>query len=193
MVKLTLSAQLPTQTYSSVAKWLHWLTALAILLLLAGGPLFHFLPEPEKVSRAASGHAGLGTLVLLLISVRLIWRYRHPVLPPVMPKWQTRISLLVHRLLYICVLLQPMLGIAMAMTSSYDVIAFGRFNYTAVLGPNETWYQVFHVCHRVNGAVLALTLLLHIAAVIYHQFIVRDQLLSRMLPRGRGDKISNRI
>ena len=188
-----LSPQLPTQTYSGIAKWLHWLTAFAIFLLLAGGPLFHFLPESEKVSRAASGHAGLGTLVLLMIAVRWIWRYRHPVSPPVMPKWQSRISLVAHRLLYVCVFLQPMLGIAMAMTSSFDVVAFGRFNYTAVFGPNETWYQVFHIAHRINGAVLALTVLLHIAAVIYHQFMVRDQLLSRMLPGAKATRSATGI
>jgi cytochrome b561 len=175
--------QQAAQSYDGVAKWLHWLTALAIFLLLLGGPLFHFMPETEKISRAASGHAGLGTLVLILMSVRLYWRSRHPVAAPVMPRWQARLSLLAHRLLYVCALLQPMLGILMAMTSPYDVVAFGRFNYSALISPNETWHQVFHICHRLNGALLGLTVLLHIAAVIYHQLVTRDRLLNRMLPQ----------
>ena len=105
-----------------------------------------------------------------------------PVAVPAMPRWQTRLSLLAHRLLYTCVLLQPAFGILMAMTSTYDVVAFGRFNYSAVMASNETWHQIFHICHRLNGALLALTVLLHIAAVIYHQLIMRDRLLNRMLP-----------
>ncbi|MFT7111443.1 MAG: cytochrome b561 [Porticoccaceae bacterium] len=175
--------QQPAQSYDSVAKWLHWLTVLGIFLLLLGGPIFHFMPETEKISRAASGHAGLGTLVLILMSVRLYWRSRNPVAAPAMPGWQARLSLLVHRLLYACVLLQPTLGILMAMTSPYDVVAFGYFNYSALVGANETWYQIFHICHRLNGALLALTVLLHIAAAIYHQLVIRDNLLARMLPQ----------
>jgi len=173
----------PLETsYDGVAKWLHWLTALGIFLLLLGGPIFHFMPESEKVARAASGHAGLGTLVLMLMLVRLWWRSRHSVTAPVMPRWQARLALLVHRMLYACVLLQPVFGILMAMSSSYDVVAFGLFNYSGVIGPNESWHQVFHVCHRLNGAAVALLLFLHIAAVIYHQFVMRDGLLHRMLP-----------
>ena len=173
----------PAESYNGTAKWLHWLTALGIILLLVGGPIFHFMPETEKISRAASGHAGLGTLVLVLMSVRLYWRRRHPVAVPAMPGWQASLSLMVHRAFYVCVLLQPTSGILMAMTSPYDVVAFGRFNYSALIGANETWHQIFHICHRLNGAVLALAVLLHIAAVIYHQLIMRDRLLNRMLPQ----------
>ena len=176
----------PTKSYDSTAKWLHWITALAIILLLAGGPFFHFLPETEKATRAASGHAGLGTLVLILMSVRLYRRSRHPVVALTMPRWQTRLSLMAHRLLYTCVLLQPVLGVLMAMTSPYDIVAFGHFNYSAVMAPNEIWHPVFHLCHRINGILLALAVLLHLAAVIYHQFVLRDSLLNRMLPKRRA-------
>ena len=177
-----------SQAYDATAKWLHWLAAIAIILLLLGGTLFHFMPIEEKVARAASGHAGLGTLVFLIMLFRLYWRYRHPVAMPLMPEWQSRVSKLVHRLLYTCALLQPIFGVLMAMTSPFDVIAFNYFNYSAF--PNETWHQIFHICHRVNGAMLALALLLHLAAVIYHQFMLRDSLLSRMLPGRSGAPIS---
>jgi cytochrome b561 len=176
-----------TLTYNSIAKWLHWLMAVAIFLLLMGGPLFHFMPMEEKIQRAASGHAGLGSLVLIIVLVRLYWRYRHPVAPPPMPKWQTRLSQLVHRVLYASALLQPIFGILMAMTSPYDVIAFGYFNYSSLIGADKTWHWIFHICHRVNGATLALALLLHIGAVTYHQFILRDGVLRRMLP-ARADR-----
>ena len=177
-----------SQVYDATAKWLHWLAAIAILLLLLGGTLFHFMPVDEKVARAATGHAGLGTLVFLIMSLRLYWRYRHPVATPLMPEWQSRLSKLVHRMLYTCALLQPIFGVLMAMSSPYDVIAFNLFNYSAF--PNDAWHQIFHICHRVNGATLALVLFLHLSAVIYHQFMLRDGLLSRMLPQ-RGSTASS--
>jgi cytochrome b561 len=183
MMERRIAIQQPAQSYGRIAKWLHWLTALGVFLLLLGGPIFHFMPETEKISRAASGHAGLGTLILILMVVRLYWRIRYPVAAPVMPRWQARLSLSVHRVLYACVLLQPIFGILMAMTSPYDVVAFGLFNYSALIEPNETWHQIFHICHRINGALFALAVLLHIAAVIYHQLIMRDRLLNRMLPQ----------
>jgi cytochrome b561 len=99
------------------------------------------------------------------------------------------LSQLVHRLLYASALLQPIFGILMAMTSPYDVIAFGYFDYSSLIGPDKTWHWIFHICHRVNGATLASTLLLHIGAVTYHQFILRDGVLRRMLP-ARADRKS---
>jgi cytochrome b561 len=180
--------QQPAERYDGIAKSLHWLSALAILLLLLGGPVFHFMAETEKATRAAAGHAGLGTLLLILMSVRLFWRSRHPVAALVMPRWQARLSRYAHRLLYVCAFLQPLFGLLMAMTSPYDVVAFGLFNYSALMGSHDGWYTFFHICHRLNGAVLALTLLLHIAAVVYHQFVLRDKLLNRMLPQRKTER-----
>lgn len=186
----SIALQQPATSYNGTAKWLHWIIVPGVFLLLLGGPVFHFMPETEKVTRAASGHAGLGTLILILMLVRLYWRSRYQVAAPVMPRWQARLSLLVHRVLYACVLLQPIFGILMAMTSPYDVVAFGLFNYSTLMAADETWHQVFHICHRINGALLALAVLLHIAAVIYHQLIMRDRLLNRMLPV-HGDRMDH--
>jgi cytochrome b561 len=47
-------------------------------------------------------------------------------------------------------------------------------------------HPVFHLCHRINGILLALAVLLHLAAVIYHQFVLRDSVLNRMLPKRRA-------
>ena len=180
--------QQPAPTYDSIAKSLHWLSAIAIFLLLLGGPVFHFMAETEKATRAAAGHAGLGTLLLVLMSVRLYWRSRHPVAAPVMPRWQARLSRYAHRLLYVCAFLQPLFGLLMAMTSPYDVVAFGLFNYSELIGSHDSWYQIFHICHRANGALLALTLLLHIVAAIYHELVLRDKLLNRMLPQRKSER-----
>jgi cytochrome b561 len=65
------------------AKLLHWLGALIILLLLAHGWwMTHMAPRPERLSHYA-GHSALGFDFLVLLVLRLLWRWFNPV--PALP------------------------------------------------------------------------------------------------------------
>jgi cytochrome b561 len=65
------------------AKLLHWIAALAILLLLGHGWwMTHLAARPGRIAHY-NGHAALGYDLLALLVLRLLWRWANPV--PVLP------------------------------------------------------------------------------------------------------------
>ncbi len=174
--------------YDGIAKTLHWLIAvLVILLLLAGGGL-EDLPVEEK-TQVVMGHSGLGTLVLLLMMIRLAWRFTHrPPQPVAMAAWQLKVSVIVHRLFYVLVILQPVFGIGQAMFVDYSVVAFGVIDYSALAISSESMAKIFHVAHGTNATLLMLLVLLHAGGALAHHFYHKDMVLRRMLPYGRVPK-----
>lgn len=159
---------------------LHWLLALLVLVALGmGGLVMADLPNaaPEKID-ALRGHMIAGGVILLLTLVRLVTRLTtaHP--PPAstgMP-WADKVAPLMHWLLYALVLAMAGSGIAMSVAFDLPGVVFGG---TGSLPPD------FHTvtARAVHGAaskLLVLLISLHMAAALYHQFVKRDRLLSRM-------------
>src|SRR5258708_36789843 len=65
-------------TWGWGAKALHWIGALAILILLGHGWwMTHLAPRPERLANYA-WHAALGYDLLILLVLRLLWRGAHP-------------------------------------------------------------------------------------------------------------------
>ncbi len=171
-----------TQSYSDVAKALHWTIFVLIALMLYGGWTSEDLPREERLA-ALQNHSGLGLTILLLMIARLLWRLTHPVpaLPADMPRWQEVASKATHHGLYFFVLLQPLIGLMMAGTSTKGSLkAFGVLGLQ--IAPNETIHELGETLHGLNAWIIALLVALHIAAALYHHFVRRDTVLRRMLP-----------
>src|SRR4051812_9671166 len=65
------------------AKALHWIAALFILLLLGHGWwMTHMAPRPDRLAHYA-GHSAMGFDLLVLMVLRLLWRWLNPV--PALP------------------------------------------------------------------------------------------------------------
>ena len=110
--------------YDGVAKTLHWIIAVLVTLLATLGGTMEDMPLAEK-TETVMGHSGLGTIILVLMLVRLAWRMTHEPPPPVdMPGWQLKASTFVHWAFYGLVLLQPVFGIAQAAFIDYPVLAW---------------------------------------------------------------------
>ncbi len=73
--------------YTSVARLLHWIIAILILVNLWLGFAHDSLPKEWKVMPV---HKSIGLTVLALTLVRLSWRLAHkpPALPAAMPGWE---------------------------------------------------------------------------------------------------------
>ncbi|HIG42006.1 MAG: cytochrome b/b6 domain-containing protein [bacterium] len=173
--------------YGATAKWLHWLIAFIVIIMLIFGRTLESLPLSER-EQMIMGHSGLGTLVLLLMLLRWGWRLSHE--PPgaigSMGLWQTRLSKTMHWSLYILLVLQPILGIFQAMfITDYEVLAFGVINYSGLATDSADMARVFHVLHGINATVLSVLVVGHIGASLYHHFFQKDSILRRMLPYGK--------
>ncbi|MCX8995978.1 cytochrome b/b6 domain-containing protein [Rhizobiaceae bacterium BDR2-2] len=154
-------------TYDRVSIWLHWTMAILIIALFATGWIWGIFergsPPRMYLFRA---HIVLGSTVLALAVFRIGWRLTHPA--PPLPAGMNRPTVIAaratHGLLYLAILIQPILGLL-------TITAFGK-----TLG---RWPRDLHV--TLTGVIFAI-IVLHAAAALWHQFIRRDGLLSRMLP-----------
>ncbi len=135
-------------------------------------------------------HKSLGITVLLLVALRLCWRWRHPPppLPEAMPAWQRTASLATHRGLYALLVATPLAGWSMVSSVSPErnvpTLLYGWLPWPHLpLGTG-----VFDTAQEVHE-ILAWTLLvlaaLHFAAALGHRFVAKDQVLQRMLVHRR--------
>ena len=183
--------------YGSVAKWLHWLTALLFLAAYVGIYFFHWFLDEEGPMRSPfiSFHKGVGFSVLVFFVLRLYWRLTNPnpKLPEAMPGWQIKASHCVHFLLYFFMLAMPLSGyIGNRSGVNYGFFSITSFRDTG-LGIwiadlfNSDWtilevpFDYFH--YNIAGPYLLWMLIAaHAGAAIYHHVVHKDDVLTRMLP-----------
>jgi cytochrome b561 len=177
--------------FGATAKWLHWIVAVLLILMLVAGRTLENLPVEQR-AEPIMGHAGIGIVILLLMLFRLAWRFGHPPPGPVpgMGPWQPRLSHWMHGALYLLVILQALFGIGQALfLTEYPVVAFGVLDLSALAPADAGLERVFHVAHGANANLLLALVIGHAGAALYHHFVRKDEVLRRMLPgvRVRGD------
>lgn len=167
--------------YHPVLVSLHWLLALMIVFSLAMG-MFSLKEianaSPDKLF-ALRGHMIAGVLILALMIVRFAVRF---VLPRPAPattgsRLLDRLSVVTHYGLYLLVVLMAASGIATAVQAGLPGIVFGGSG-----APLPESFGIYRprVVHGVIAKLLLALAALHVLAALYHQFVRRDNLLSRM-------------
>lgn len=152
---------------------LHWLIAgLVAFQFLFGeaiGPWFEYLTEGEGSpvrSAGATAHIVVGVAILTLMALRTALRLTQgaPAPIPQSPGWDRVATLWAHRLLYALLWAVPLLGLGAWLTVSEE------------LGE----------AHAVLQNVLMIVVFVHIAGALFHQFVLRDRLIRRMMVPGAG-------
>ena len=167
------------QRYGPVAIAMHWVTAVAVLALLGSGLRAAGITDLAAKAALLRIHVVLGASVLVLTLIRLGWWWlvdRRPAGPAGTPRWQVRAAHVVHGLFYVVVLVMAASGIGMIVLSGAGTALFGG---SAVALPDFTLYPP-RAAHGLGADLLIALVLLHVAAALYHQFVLRDRLLARM-------------
>lgn len=183
--------------YGSVARGLHWLTALLILVSWPLGWYAAGLPWDSSEALAFKAqmfsiHKTLGVLAFFTAVIRVIWAFTQVHPDPVNPdhRGEVFMAVLVHYALYLAIILVPLTGwIHHAASEGFAPILLG-FGQSLPLVPKSAGLaHAFGVAHVfANYLVLALVLL-HVAGALKHVVIDRDGTLARMLtgrPAGRA-------
>jgi cytochrome b561 len=165
--------------YGTVAATIHWVTALAIVLMLASGLAASNAADEAAELGILRVHAIMGVCVLVLTILRLLWWWlgdKRPGDPPAIPAWQKRAAHFVHGSLYVVIIVMAASGIATLMLSGASQQVFGG----APLPLPELFSVPPMTAHAILWRVLAILVIGHVGAALYHQFIRRDRLLARM-------------
>ena len=192
---MKLTAENTSVRYSLVAMTLHWLIALAILANVAIAFYFNDLLSHRDAARGGlvSFHESIGLTVLVLSAARLIWRWINP--PPPLPDSLSpaskRVSHITHYSLYGLMIFVPLLGWGLASASRkglpvnyFHLLAWPNIAFISGLSPLDKHFygELIGTAHEWLGYAFFFLALGHIGAALYHRFVLRDAILSRMLP-----------
>ncbi|MCQ4166806.1 cytochrome b [Tahibacter harae] len=178
--------QLPVPAhFNAAARLLHWLMAPLILAMLFVGVAM--MASVHNRPWMVDLHRPLGIAILALALLRLGNRLRHPPppLPADLPRWQARAAVASHWLLYALFIAMPLIGWAMLSAGGYPVEMIGGLHLPPLLPQDVTLYAVLRTAHGWLAKLLFATVLLHLAAALFHAWVRRDGVFSSMA-RGRS-------
>ena len=172
----------PTSHFAPLARLLHWLMALMIIAMLFIGAGMA-ASVSERHEWLLNLHKPLGIAILLLVVVRLFVRFstRQPPLPADLPAVQVLAAKLSHVLLYALMFILPVVGWAMISAAGDPVMLSSSLQLPSILPANPTTFAFLRKAHTYLAYLLFLTVLLHLAAALFHGWVRRDGVLQSML------------
>lgn len=164
--------------YSRPTIILHWLFAITIIAVFVLGKILEGTAiSPEKLN-IFMAHAGLGGLTGLFLIYRIVLLFKHA-RPQPDPDWggvMISLSKLVHLLLYLAPLALVISGMSMAI--------FAGLMELAIAGNWQAWPENITISpaaiHGLAAPVLLVSVGLHVVGALYHQFVLKDNLVARM-------------
>lgn len=168
----------PTR-YGAVAIAIHWVTAIAILGMLASGLTAVNTADEAMRLTLLRGHVIMGILIGVLTLFRIVWWLafdRRPTDPAGMSRMQALAAHVVHYGLYAVILVMVASGIGTIALSGAGAQIVGAAPLPL---PDFTLAPPFTV-HGLLARGLIVLLIGHIGAALWHQFAKRDRLLARM-------------
>lgn len=159
--------------YSLTTRIFHWIGALLIVVAVI---------SIKSGDDYISLHKSIGASFLIWTFLRIINRFiaKAPPHPP-MPVWQTAVAHLTHLGLYLAMLAMPLTGVLMSMYGGRGVSIFGLVNIPSMVGINRDMARFFNDIHTgIVFYVLIALVVAHVGGALYHQFVMKDNLIARM-------------
>lgn len=170
------------ERYSRVAIAFHWAIAAFALFNLFVGLIHDYVPRSWGLIPI---HKSVGVTILVLTLGRLGWRLLHrpPALPAALPGWEKAFAHTVHWAFYVLLIALPLSGWAFLSNPARPrpVSWFGLFDLP-LLPVDSGIAHLAREAHEWLGWVMLALVVIHIAAALRHQFVLRDTVLARMLP-----------
>jgi cytochrome b561 len=169
--------------YDDFAILLHWATAALVLLQFATSELWDYFGKPTKHLMMAA-HMSFGIMLAAVILLRIAWRLvpGHQVSPADVG-WMEVASKGVHYILYALIISQAALGFMLRWSGNEAMTFFGLQLPTPFAPFEKSTHHFIGDAHYWVGWTIIALVGIHAAAVLFHQYVLRDQLLWRMLPQ----------
>lgn len=170
--------------YSKRMAIIHWLTlVLLVVAWFLGDALSDARHEGNATLAGYLIHALVGDAVLLLALLRLYFRRKDGTPAAVGSGVMDKVATGVHHLLYTILILLPVTGIMIIITSK---VGSALMAGDAGLLPKKFTGVLAHNAHEVLVSALIVIVVVHVLGAIKHQFILKDGLMSRMSLRRKG-------
>ncbi|WDE03216.1 cytochrome b [Thalassomonas viridans] len=184
------------ENYGTIAKWLHWGTAILFLASYVSVYYRQWFTEektPENWT-ALQLHLSVGVTIAVAVALRIIWRLMNRV-PDLEPgsKMEHRAAHAGHYALYAIMIIMPVTGyVGTGVNTEYFfMFDIPKFEDTQLfvslikegmgLSFKEFEAPIDFIHKEILGAWLVWLLILgHAVAALYHQFVKKDRTLAKM-------------
>ena len=170
------------QRYGTISRVLHW--TMAVLVVWQVLKLFDRINDGQHWvgQNLVSWHISIGTLIAVLIVLRIAWALRNlhnrPPAPP--PPTLGLLARAGHVALYVGLVLMPLTGISIMVGNGYGLEAFGLQVVPA--GAGIPWLADFGgVVHSPLAWLVVLLVIGHVVMALWHGVVRKDGVLQRML------------
>ncbi len=176
--------------YGVVSRLFHWLTALLIFLMIPAGIAMTSEGFEEISDTIFVFHKGTGTVLLVLVVLRLGWRFTHSPPPPApgMTALQARLADWTHTFLYLLLLVMTVSGYVRVVGDGFPIELLDWLGIPTLLPEMPELAQRMSVVHKFTAYLFTATIAAHIAAAIHHGISKGDGVLGRMWPPIGGDR-----
>ncbi len=176
--------------YDVLSRAFHWVTAIVVTIAFILGPGGFGRMMRQGVDPATHSdivwHETLGILIFVLTLLRLIWvAFRAEVPTVAMAGWMQMSAKLLHGLLWALLLALPVSAILALGSEAHPLTLLGGFRVDQMpwianspIAKLADWGDV----HQFLGDAIMWLAGLHAAAAIFHHVILKDRVLSTMLP-----------
>ena len=171
--------------YGTTARMLHWLVAALILAMIPVG----LLMVQDGLDRGLGDaldlfHKNVGSLLIAIIALRLVWRLTHPPapLPATMPDWQRRVAGLSHLALYGLMVVMPLSGYVRVRAGGFPIEGLDALGLPTLVPRSKPLADAASSLHELAAWALMAVLALHVGAALHHALIRRDGVWARMWP-----------
>lgn len=174
--------------WGAVTRALHWLIAALILVQFVIGSIAEDMKlTPTKLDLFV-WHKSIGVTVLVLAVLRLAWRLGNaPPAPPAgTPRWEHVLASLGHWALYALIFIVPLSGWLISDASRVPFKAFFLVPMPDFIATDRTLQEAAEDAHETLVMTLLVVVILHIGAALRHHFLLRNDVLRRMLTGRRG-------
>lgn len=185
------------ETWGSLARGLHWtVIVLAVIQIPLGFFMVEVYDEYTKtyaddtlVMQTSMIHHTIGLLILAVALFRIAWRFSNPTpdLSGSLKTYQQFLARSTHVFLYVVMIVYPLSGWAAlsAYEGEFPIFFLGWDNVPRIVpqvAEGELLdYPFFAWIHRKMWLIGGLLLGLHVFGALWHQYVIRDRILSRML------------
>ncbi|WP_448204830.1 cytochrome b [Azospirillum sp. sgz302134] len=174
------------ERYDLPMQALHWGIALLIIAAFVLIQILEGMPRGPERSALMGIHKSVGATVMFLVVLRLIWRFIRP--QPGLPAGTAPLMALAakagHMALYGLMIAVPVVGVLMSQAKGRPVEVWGLFTLPTLVGESKDLGKLLEEGHEVLGNLILIVAGLHAAAAIFHQYVLKDGILTRMLPWG---------
>jgi len=173
-----------SESWGWPARTFHWIVAAMVLALFVHGLWLEDIPDDAATFQIWL-HSAVGISLLAIAVAAFLWWLvnARPTEPAATPAWQRRAARIAHWALYALIFGATITGWALtgSMREPVGIDLFGFIGVPQLVAPGSGDHEFFEEAHEILANVLIALVAVHVAAALYHHFILRDGVLRRML------------